>query len=134
MKFKKFEDYMNEADGDFEIEKDKLSSTISKLPMMHSKWMRYYYEENMILIKKEKELSEMYIKKYEFYKTGYNLEVPANKMDYFINGDKEYSGALLKLNAHKKMVDYLESTVNRCQNQNFIIKNLIEWEKFKAGF
>ena len=107
MKFPKYERYVNEADQDFVIEKDKLSSAISTLPMLHSKWLRYYYNEQFILMKKETELKQLYVKKYEFYKTGYNLEIKETKLDYFIESDEEYSKRWLAVNAQKKIVSFL---------------------------
>lgn len=133
MKYNKLEKYIKEAETDFILENDKLTLYMFNLPMLHSKWMGYYFRESILLESKTIELKKLYKSKYVYYLKDYDLQVKETKIDYFIEGDEEFSLLSLKVSALKKTVQFLEMQVKRCANMTFIHKNIIDLEKFKNG-
>jgi hypothetical protein len=133
VRIKALERYMEEERKDFDIEKDKLSSALAKLPNLHSKWMRYAFGEHEKLIGLEHKARKLFREKHRYYKTEYDVQVKDNQLVWYIESDPEYSELLLKINVQKKIIEYLDAIVRKVRDQNYVIRNIIEWEQYKMG-
>lgn len=133
MKIAKLEKYISEESDDLLIENDKLNSKMMSLPQIHSKWLKYFYRESMLLLKYEEEEKKIFRKKFEFYLTQYDVEIKSNQVKWYVESDDEYIRISRKVNIQNKVVSYLEDVVKKVNNLNFLIKNIIDWKKFISG-
>jgi hypothetical protein len=133
MRIKRLEEYLKQEAEDLQIDKNSLSKSLSNLPNLHSKWLRYYYEEQEKLLMIEKKRRKLFREKHEFYKFNYEMQLKDNQLIYYIEADKEYTEILLKYDIQRKIVEFLDTVIKKIRDQNFIIRNLIEWERYKLG-
>lgn len=133
MKIKQLDYYSKEETADLEIDRNSLSSSLTKLPMLHSKWLRFYYEEQERLMHLEKKRRKLFRDKHKYYFTQYEVELKPNQLIYYIESDKEYSELLFKYEVQKKIVEFVDTVLKKIKDQNFIITNIIKWEQYKLG-
>ena len=125
---------MSEREVDFpEISVENFSLVNDKLPVIHSKWLRYYYTEKIKLSEMKKNIDSLKKKTYEYYKTQYALEVKQSHMEFYINSDDKFSEERLKYLGQEEVVSFLREVIDSIKTLGFIIKNHIEWQKFKFG-
>ena len=138
---KRLNDYMAEEAEDFEIDRNHLTACLMRLPNLHSKWMRRLIDEQGRYLRMEDARRKMFRRKHELYHTGrtrdgketFDLEVRPNHLIWYIEADAEYSALLLKVDIQKKVVKYCEAVLDKVKNQNYVLRNIIEWERYKAG-
>lgn len=133
MKIERLEKYMAEESRDFEIDKAHLTSCLMRLPNLHSKWLRRLMMEQGRYLKMEDARRKLFREKHEFYLTKFEIEIKPNQLSWYIEADEQYSKILLKISIQKKIVDYLERIMDKIKNQNYILRNITDWEKFKSG-
>ena len=125
--------YQVQADEDLKIEEEMLDLKVYQIPNLHSKWLRYLYNEVMFLTKIEKELLELFRKKYYFYMNDFSYTVEKKHVEWHIESDDQYSKDLYKVNKQKHKVKFLEQMVRKINGLSFDIKNMVEWKKFISG-
>jgi hypothetical protein len=125
--------YQVQADEDMKMEEETLDLKVYLIPNLHSKWVRYLYNEAMFLTKIEKKLLESFRKKYYYYLNDFSYTVDKKHVEWHIESDEEYSEELFKVNKQKHKVKYLEQMVRKVNGLSFDIKNMVEWRKFLAG-
>ena len=102
-------------------EKHNLGLMESILKMLErDKWL--YYTGKM----SEEELKKKNWEPFE-------LSIIKQDVDRFIDADKQYSDTLIKVNAQREKVNYLENVVKIMSNRSWNIKSAIEWNKFTQG-
>ncbi len=128
------ENYLKEAEEDFNLDKADLESKLRAIPNLHNKWLRHFYRQSHILIKKEKELAKVWKDKLNFYLYGnYPYEIKYTQVKFYIESDEEYSKIAFQVNSHKKVVEMLESILKKTTQLSFDINNLIKFKELKAG-
>jgi hypothetical protein len=127
------ENYIKEAEEDFNLDKADLEAKLRLIPNLHSKWLRYFYQQSHKLIVKEKELSKMWRDKLNHYLFHYEYEVKHTQVKYYIESDEEYSVIFYQCNCHRKIVDCLESILKKTTQMSFDISNLIKFKEMKLG-
>ena len=129
----KLDAYMAEEEKDFAIDKAHLTSCLMNLPIIHAKWLRRLINEQALFIKMDAARRKMFRDKHEYYSSQYKLEIKPNHLLWYVEADPDYSKMLFKIDVQKKIIDYLERIVQRIKDHNYIIRNIQDWEKFKAG-
>jgi len=127
------EKYLAEAEADFNFDKADLEDALRKVPNLHNKWLRYFYQQSHRLIVKEKELSKMWRDKLNHYLFDYEYEVKHTQVSYYIESDEEYSMIFYQCNCQRKIVDALESILKKTTQLSFDMNNLIKLKELKAG-
>lgn len=127
------EKYLAEAEADFNLDKADLEDKLRKIPNLHSKWLRYFYQQSHKLIVKEKELSKLWREKLNHYLFDYEYEVKHTQVKYYIESDEQYSVIFYQCNCQRKIVDALESILRKTTQLSFDISNLIKFKELKAG-
>jgi hypothetical protein len=89
--------------------------------------------EQALYLKMEAMRRRLFREKHEYYSSEYNLDIKPNHITWYIEADKEYSKILFQVDVQKTIVNYLERIVKRVSDQNYIIRNIQEWERFKGG-
>lgn len=130
---KRLQKYIDESSVDFIWDSDKIRDKMYKMPIIHNKWLRYFYKERDELIKAEKNLLSLYRKKYYYYKDDYDHKLDVKQIAWHIESDDEYAKKLYNVNLRKEVVSYVEKTIRRITSFSFDMKNIIEYLKFSNG-
>ena len=133
MKESEFEKIKKEVDKDLEITQENLDTKIYEIPSLHSKYLRLYYHESLILEKMETALARLYVKKHHYYRHDYDYVIKDSQVSWYIDGDEEFSKRKYQINKQKLQVDFLERTLKKINQLSFDVKNIIEWVKFQSG-
>lgn len=129
----KLQKYIDESSVDFVWDADNINDKMYKMPIIHNKWLRYYYEERDSLIKAEKNLKSLYKEKFYYYKDDYDHKLDVKQIAWHIETDNEYSTKLYRVNLRKEIIDFIEKIIRRINSFSFDVKNIIEYTKFKNG-
>jgi hypothetical protein len=142
----KLEDIQEQWAKDADIDRTELGHVSLSIPKLHNRYYKIYSNERLRLRKLETELKELKRDKYEFYLDGptheqidKGWEMPAKgrilKTDVpqYMESDKHIIDMNLKIAYQMEKVEYVESILKTISQMNWIIKNAIDWEKFKVG-
>ena len=142
----KLEDLHDMWGEDCDIDRTELGEESLKLPKLHSKYLRIYSEERLLL-KQMEEYRKEYVKlKYDYYRgilpeedlkengwLPFQLNVIKSEVPMYIESDKDVIKMNLRLAKQQEKVDVLDSIIKSIKDRGFQIKNAIEYEKFKVG-
>tara|TARA_X000001382_G_C3063690_1_gene145140 strand:- start:17 stop:451 length:435 start_codon:yes stop_codon:yes gene_type:complete len=117
-----------------------------KTPQLHNKYLNFYHDEKLILVKQDEEYKRLYRLKWEYY-TGkldqdtlnklewepFQLNILKADIDKYLNSDEDLSLIRLRLSYTKEKVDYLESVIKIISNRQWNIRSAIDWRKFLNG-
>lgn len=131
---------------DCDINKMELGEESLKLPKLHSKYLNIMTTERMILKRLEEDRKELVKLKHDYYRgilpeedlkengwTPFQLSVLKSDIPMYLDADQDIIKLNLKIAAAQEKVDVLESIIRAITNRGYLIKNAIEWEKFKVG-
>ena len=133
-------------DNDCNIDRTELGNESLKLPKMHSKYLRIFSEENMLLKKHEQDRKQFVKLKYDYYRgiipeedlkeqgwKPFQLNVLKSDVPMYIEADQDIIKLNLRIAMQQEKVDVLESIIKSIKDRGFQIKNAIEFERFKVG-
>lgn len=142
----KLEDIYNMWDEDSIIKREQLDEESLKISRLHSKYLRIYTNEKLMLKQYEADFKILRLEKYEFYTQGPTQEafdkgwrLPACgkvlKADsaLYIDADKDIINASLKIGLQKEKISFLDAVVHQLGQRSFNIKNAIDYVKWSAG-
>lgn len=128
---------------DSKLDRYNITVESTKIPNLHSTYIDYYRKIKTNINKIERKIEKLRLEKFHFYsgkadpevyrKNKFNHKVLKSDMDYYINADQDYSTLKEKLDEYKIALDVTSSILDQIKTRNFVIKNIIEWEKFTAG-
>lgn len=131
---------------DCNIDRTELGEESLRIPKLHSKYLRMYSEERMLLRKLEEERKELVKLKHDYYRgilpeedlkangwTPFQLSVLKSDVPLYLDADQDVIKLNLKISVQQEKVDTLEAIVRSISNRGYLIKNAIEYEKFKVG-
>lgn len=142
----KLEDIYSEWAKDGEINIVEVSKTSADIPKLHNKYFRMYAEEGLKLKKYKSDYKNLTKLKTEYYngqmgseelkQYGWNpqpLKILRQDIPMYIESDQDIVNMSLKIGMQEAIVEYLESIIKQINNRNFILKNIIDWERFRTG-
>lgn len=131
---------------DSKIDSNDLSNESINIPKLHCKYLQILSNERLVLKKYEIELKELQLEKYEFFLMGptreqkdKGWELPAAgkvlKADIplHMDADRQLTEIKLKIGIQKEKMSVLEDIIKTLHYRNFLIKNYVDWERFKVG-
>ena len=131
---------------DCDVNRMELGEESLKLPKLHSKYLNIMTTERMILKRLEEDRKELVKLKHDYYRgilpeedlrengwTPFQLSVLKSDLPLYMDADQDIIKLNLKIAAQQEKVDVLESIIRSITNRGYLIKNAIEWEKFKVG-
>jgi hypothetical protein len=131
---------------DSQIDKTELGEEALNIPKLHHKYYQIFVKEKMILRKKESDMRQLKLDKYEFLTQGPNEEtknkgwkLPPKGMilkgdiPMYLDADQDVVDLSLKIGYQQEKLELLDSIIKSIMNRNFIIRNAIEWQKFTMG-
>ena len=139
-------EYRQMVDVDLNINQTELDTVSLRTPQLHSKYLNFFSDENLILSKLDREYRV--IKKYKWlYYTGklsqeeleqfewqpFQLAVLKTDIDKFMDADEDIQKIYSRMQYRKTVVDYLDSIIKIISNRQWNIRAAIDWLKFTNG-
>lgn len=131
---------------DAEIDSTELGEESIKIPQLHSKYMKIYFEERRKLKVYEFEIKDISLKKHEYYNgrmsqdeldelewMPFQKRLLKHEIEMYIESDKDIIKHHVKIANQKEKMQLLEEIVKNLNQRNFQIKNAIEWARFTNG-
>jgi len=141
-----FEDIFEAWEKDTDIDTTELGAESLKTAKLHHKYYVIYAQEKLKLKKLESEMKHLKFQKAEFYLQGPSEETKENGWKFpsrgmilksdlpmYMDGDNDLIALSLKIGVQQEKIELLESIIKMIINRSYIIKNCIEFEKFRQG-
>jgi len=142
----KLDDIMDLWADDARMDDTELGNESLRIPMLHHKYYKIFVQQGLLLKKLEQDYKSLYKLKYEYYmgvldqetllERGWNpnpLKILKQDLSIYMEGDNDLQLIQAKIDIQKQKLSFLESAIKTIINRGFLIKNAIEWEKFKVG-
>lgn len=139
----KLEQLQAKIEKDSFLDKTKLSEHAIEIPSLSSKYQQILtgflhsykkleFEESR-LKKSLIEYFKMYADDSVYVKKPLHRKPAAGEINDYIKADEEWQQLQAKIEDIKIKIKLVESFITQLNNRNFMIKNAIDWEKFKNG-
>lgn len=142
----KLEDIMDLWETDGHMDNTELSAESLKIPLLHHKYYKLFVQESLLQRKYEQDYKSLYKIKYEYY-MGYldkttmeekgwlpnPLKILKADLSIYMESDADLQVITAKIDIQKQKVSFLESAIKTITNRGYLIKNVIDWERFKSG-
>ena len=142
----KLDDIHDQWTVDCTLDKTDLSSASRDVPKLHSKYLRIFSGERMRLRSLEEQRKSLVKLKHDYYRgllspeelqengwDPFQLSVLKSDLPMYIEADKDIIELNLKIAIQQEKVDVLESILRSINNRGYLIKGVIDWEKFQMG-
>ena len=142
----KLDDIMDLWADDARMDDTELGNESLRIPMLHHKYYKIFVQEGLLLKKLEQDYKTLYKLKYEYYmgvldretllERGWNpnpLKILKQDLSIYMEGDNDLQLIQAKRDIQKQKLSFLESAIKTITNRGFLIKNAIDWERFKVG-
>lgn len=131
---------------DSSIDSTELGVESLRIPELHSKFLKIYFDERRKLKGYEFQSKEMFLKKHEYYNGKMSEEelkemqwepfvkrLMKNEIDLYLESDKDIININMRIVGQREKMDFLEEVLKNINQRNFQIKNAIDWKKFTQG-
>jgi hypothetical protein len=131
---------------DSSVDSTELGLESLKIPELHSKYLKIYFDERRKLKALEFQSKELSLKKYEYYNGKMSQEeldelnwepfmkrLMKNEVDMYLDSDKEIIQSNVRQTNQKEKIFFLEEVIKNINQRNFQISNAINWKKFTQG-
>lgn len=113
---------------------------------LHSKYLRIFTTERLILKKLKQDYKQLQKLKYEYYNGSiseedliekqwkpFQLKILKQDVNMYIDADNDIVKLSLKIGVQEEKVETLESIIKAINNRGFQIKNYIDFMRFTHG-
>jgi len=142
----KLDDIMNMWEQDSKIDQTELGEESLKIPLLHHKYYKILIEEGLLIKKLELDYKSLYKLKFEYYMgtldketlnergwTPNSLKILKADISVYTEADQELQSIQARIDILKTKILFIESIIKTITNRGFLIKNSIDWERFKVG-
>lgn len=142
----KTEELITEWEKDSEIDKTELGKESLRIPQLHSKYLKEFYLAKSMLAKLNAEYKTMYRLKHQYYQgilseeelKEYNwdpqpLKILKSDIPVYMDADVDLQNIQTKTQLIEDKIEFIENIIRTLNNRGYLLKNCIEWEKFKMG-
>ncbi len=142
----KFDDIMHMWEQDAKMDRTELGEESVKIPLLHYKYYKLFVDEGLLYKKLEIDYKSLYKLKYEYYMGTLDQETIQQKgwepnslkilkadLAVYTDADSDLQHIQARLDVQKQKITFLESVIKSISNRVFLIKNAIDWERFKVG-
>lgn len=136
------EEIHQNIETDSAMDKDQLSNESLKIPVLWAKYYRILTQETRVLKSIELDIDKLYREMYDAFigndddlmkKYNVNKKSLKTEVDERINAQPDMITLRGKYAAASIKVKLVEDFIKQLNQRSFMIKNIIDWEKFKAG-
>ncbi len=142
----KLDDIMLVWEKDAKMDQTELGEESVKIPLLHHKYYKMFVDEGLLYKKLEMDYKSLYKLKYEYYmgildqetmqERGWepnSLKILKADLAVYTDADPDLQTLQARLDVQKQKMSFLESVIKTINNRGFLIKNAIDWERFKVG-
>lgn len=142
----KIDEITKEWSKDKDINLTDISKDVSNIPILHNKYYVIFMKEKQRLLHLDVELKKLTKAKNEYYRGEMDIEEirdrgwkPLRKMvlkadvKEAVSCDEDVINMNIKFSIQKQKLEFLEEIIKQLNNRNFLIKSIIDYEKFKVG-
>ena len=142
----KTEELITEWEKDSEIDKTELGKESLRSPQLHSKYLKEFYSAKSLHAKLSNDYKLMYKLKHQYYQGNLSkeeldqygwdpqpLKILKSDIPMFIESDAELQAIQIKIKLTEDKIEIIENIIRTLNNRGYLLKNAIEWEKFKMG-
>jgi hypothetical protein len=142
----KLDEILDMWSTDCDVDRTELGEEALKIPKLHSKYLRHFSEERLLLRRLEAERKELLLLKSDYYRgvlpeedlksngwEPFRLSVLKSDVPTYIEADQDIIKLNLRIAMQSEKVDTLESIIKSISNRGYLIKSAIDYEKFKVG-
>jgi hypothetical protein len=142
----KLEEIQTMWERDSQIDRTELGEESLRIPQLHSKYLKVFSQERLVLRKMEGDYKRLFRDKFEWYAgtisqellNEYNwepnpLKILRTDIPMHLEADAELNNADLRIEMQKEKVEVVEAIIKSLTTRGYNIKSAIEWEKFKMG-
>lgn len=146
MSVESIEEYEKLWSEDCKIDETNLVREASRIPILHSKYYKFYHRAALKATKLRYELKDLEGRKQDWMeglmdqqdlaKLGWRAYGPKplkSDIPRKIENDPDVVKLSLMIEYQSSIAKFLEDVVKQINNRNFVIKNMIEMIKFQAG-
>lgn len=139
----RLDDIQKEIEKDSIIDNNKLDTESLVIPKLYSKYYNIFVDELRILKGVESEYRRLRKERHQYYlgQAGdevykaepLGLKILRNDLDLYLDADATLTDLKNKYEMQKIKCEMLEAFIKTLNARNFLIKNAIEWARFKSG-
>ena len=141
-----FEELQAQIEKDLSFDETQLDTESLRIPQLHNKYLKHLYSEKLTIKKLRNDMGELLRLKHEYY-TGkmdeaalkergwepFQLRVLRNDIDMYLDADKDVIKLRGRIQLQEERVDYIEAIVKGIANRGWVIRNAIDFIKFRNG-
>lgn len=142
----KTDELIQEWEKDSEIDRTELGKESLKIPQLHSKYLKEFYGAKSMYVKLTADYKRLYKLKHQYYQgvlskeeldqLGWEpqpLKILKTDIPVYLESDTDLQTIQQKLQLVEDKIGIIENIIKTLNNRGYLIKNAIEWEKFKMG-
>lgn len=132
-------------ENDSVIDPDNLHDESLNESRLHSKYYNIYTLFKLLKTKKVEEYKKIKLERYNYY-TGkaeekVYIDEPfpykvrdKDSLQRYLDADEKLSIMSQKISYYDRIIEFLEDIIKQVSKRSYVIRNAIEWQKFKNGF
>jgi hypothetical protein len=142
----KLEDIHEQWATDCQLNIATFDNALNAVPLLHSKYLRIMSDEKMVLRRMEESRKELVKLKHDWFRgilpeedmkeQGWQpnrLSILKSDIPMHMDADKDVITMNLKLSLQQEKVDVLEQIIRHISNRGYLMKTMLDWERFKVG-
>ena len=131
---------------DSEIDTNAIDTVAISIPKLHHKYFKILSNERLQLRKLEADYKKLYLLKFEYFMGTLDREtldeynwapnprsILKSDIPMHLESDKDVINLTLKIAYQKEKTSALESIIKNVGDRGYIVKNYIDWQRFKNG-
>jgi hypothetical protein len=140
------DELINEWAKDSKIDNTELGKESLIIPQLHSKYLNEFYLAKTLYNKLSNDYKKLFKVKQQYYlgilseeelkEYGWEpqpLKILKSDIPTYIESDQDVIEIQSKIKATEDKIEFIENIIRTLNNRGYLIKNAIEWEKFKMG-
>lgn len=142
----KTDELIVEWEKDSEIDKTELGKESLRIPQLHSKYLKEFYMAKALHTKLNGDYKKLYKLKHQYYQGilpeedlkefGWDpqpLKILKSDIPMYLESDEDLQIIQQKITLTEDKIEIIENIIRTLNNRGYLIKNAVEWEKFKMG-
>ncbi len=136
----------HEWETDSSIDTNDLTNSAARSPNLHAKYLGELINYRLKITKLQNSIIEYKVARAKYFRgemtkaelefhgwEQWNLRTLKSDIEGLIEADSEYQKLIVREAYVKTVIYFLESVLSEIKSRSFHIKNIIEWQKFRAG-
>ena len=142
----KTDELIIEWERDSDVDKTELGKESLRIPQLHSKYLKELFLAKSMLTKLNGDFKKLYKLKHQYYQGilsqeeleehGWSpqpLKILKVDITIYLESDDELQTIQQRIQLTEDKLEIIENIIRTLNNRGYLLKNAIEWEKFKMG-